>query len=100
MTTIKEAVEDLFNNPQLSVQEVVDRHYIPAFRQRTNGSWDDRAALVARIDECRKPGRARHGHRAGRAHRLGAVAVELDLSVGADVEGAVPTVSDEAIADR
>jgi hypothetical protein len=40
MTTIKEAVEDLFNNPQLSVQEVVDRHYIPAFRQRTNGSWD------------------------------------------------------------
>ena len=54
MTTIKEAAEDLFNNPQLSVQEVVDRHYIPAFRQRTNGSWDDRAALVARVDEFRK----------------------------------------------
>ena len=32
----------------------MDRHYIPAFRQRTNGSWDDRAALIARADEFRK----------------------------------------------
>jgi hypothetical protein len=30
---------------------------------------------------------------------VGSVAVELDLSVGADVEGAVPSVPDEAVAD-
>jgi len=30
---------------------------------------------------------------------VGAVAVEFDLSVGADVEGAVPPVPDEAVAD-
>src|SRR5271165_5499505 len=30
---------------------------------------------------------------------VSSVAVELELSVGADVEGAVPTVSDEAVAD-
>lgn len=49
MTSIKDAVEDLLNNRQLSVDEAVDRHFGPTFCQRTNGSWDDRAAFVARI---------------------------------------------------
>jgi len=48
MTTVTDAVEDLFNNRGLSVQEAVDRHYAPGFRQRTDGHWDDRAALLAR----------------------------------------------------
>lgn len=54
MTTIKDAVDDLFNNQQLPADEAVDRHYAPAFRQRTNGSWDDRAGLLARVVELRK----------------------------------------------
>ena len=36
-------------NNRLSVDAAVDRHFGPTFRQRTNGSWDDRAAFVARI---------------------------------------------------
>lgn len=53
MTTIKDAVEDLLNNRQLTVEEAIDRHFGPAFRQRTNGSWDDRAAFRARIIQLR-----------------------------------------------
>jgi hypothetical protein len=54
MTTIKDAVDDLFNNQQLSADEAVDRHYGPTFRQRTNGSWDDRPGFLARIVDLRK----------------------------------------------
>lgn len=53
MTTIKEAVDDLFN-PQLTVKAAVERHYAPTFRQRTNGTWNDRTGLLARIVELRK----------------------------------------------
>lgn len=49
MTTIKDAVDDLFNHQQLPAEEAVDRHYGPTFRQRTNGSWEDRPGFVARI---------------------------------------------------
>ena len=54
MTTIKDAVEDLFNNRQLSAEEAVDRHYASSFRQRINGNWDDRAGLLARVIELRE----------------------------------------------
>jgi len=49
MSTIKEAVEDLLNNRQLTADEALDRHFSPSFRQRTNGHWDDRTAFRARI---------------------------------------------------
>ncbi|AMM18629.1 hypothetical protein AX768_30905 (plasmid) [Burkholderia sp. PAMC 28687] len=54
MTTIKDAVEDLLNNQQLTAEEAVDRHFDPAFRQRTNGSWEDRARVLARIVDLRR----------------------------------------------
>ena len=54
MTTIKDAVEDLFNNRQLPAEEAVDRHYASSFRQRINGSWDDRTGLLARVIELRE----------------------------------------------
>jgi hypothetical protein len=53
MSTIKHAVDDLFNNPQLSVNEAVERHYAPAFRQRTNGRWEDRRAVISRVSDLR-----------------------------------------------
>jgi hypothetical protein len=49
MTTIKHAIEDLINNRELTAVEAVDRHFGPFFRQRTNGVWDDRPAVLARI---------------------------------------------------
>jgi hypothetical protein len=48
MATVKEAVEDLLN-PQLPVQAVIDTHFAPAFHQRVNGSWIDRATFLEGI---------------------------------------------------
>lgn len=48
MSTIKQAVDDLLD-PQLSVQASIDRHFVPAFRQRVNGSWIDRATFLDSI---------------------------------------------------
>ncbi len=54
MTTIRDAVNDLFNNQELPAEEAVERHYGPGFRQRTDGSRDDRTAFLARIAGLRK----------------------------------------------
>lgn len=54
MSTIQEAIEDLFNNRQLSADEAINRHFGPDFRQRTNGSWDDRSTFLARIIHLRE----------------------------------------------
>ena len=48
MTTLKAAVDDLFNNRRLPAPEAVDRHFAPAFRQRVDGSWVDRSPTGAR----------------------------------------------------
>ncbi len=53
MTTIKDAVDDLLNNPQLSAEEAVDRHFGPTFRQHVNGSLNDRAGFLARMVDIR-----------------------------------------------
>lgn len=54
MSKIKAAVEDLLNNRQLRAAEALDRHFGPTFRQRTNGSWDDRNAVLERIVQFRE----------------------------------------------
>ena len=53
MSTIEAAVDDLLNNRQLTAAEALDRYFGPAFRQRTNGSWDDRTAVLARAIQLR-----------------------------------------------
>ncbi len=58
MTTLSQALADLLQNPDLSVEEAADRHISPDFRQRTNGQWDDRAGFLARIADLR--GETRH----------------------------------------
>ncbi|MCJ9709791.1 nuclear transport factor 2 family protein [Bordetella hinzii] len=54
MTTIKDAINDLFNAPQFTTEEAVDRHFGPVFRQRVNGTWDDRSGFLARMDRLRE----------------------------------------------
>lgn len=51
---LKAAVDDLLNNRQLSVEEAMDRHFSPDFRQCTNGLWEDRAAVRERIMQLRE----------------------------------------------
>lgn len=54
MSKLKEAIEGLLNNRKLTVDEAADKHFTPNFRQRTNGSWDDRIAVIARITALRE----------------------------------------------
>jgi hypothetical protein len=54
MTTLKDAIDDLFNNRRLPADEAVDRHFAPAFRQRVNGRWDDRSGFLARVVQLRE----------------------------------------------
>lgn len=53
VTTLKDALADLLQNQDLSVDEAADRHISPDFRQRTNGQWDDRAGFLTRIAHLR-----------------------------------------------
>jgi len=47
MSSIKDAIEDLFNNPELTTEDAVARHFTPSFRQRINGNWIDHASFLA-----------------------------------------------------
>jgi hypothetical protein len=52
-TNIAAALGDLLFNPALPLDEAIDRHFTPDYRQRTNGTWDDRAGFAAHIAHLR-----------------------------------------------
>ncbi|MFD9223745.1 nuclear transport factor 2 family protein [Streptomyces sp. NPDC060064] len=52
-TGIKAALTDLIFSSDLTVQEAADRHFTPEYRQRTDGTWDDRAGFVEHITHVR-----------------------------------------------
>lgn len=53
MTTIKSAIDDLFNHPGLTTKEAIERHFDPRFRQRVNGEWIEYSAFQAHMDQLR-----------------------------------------------
>ncbi|MBV6699164.1 nuclear transport factor 2 family protein [Kitasatospora aureofaciens] len=52
-TTIAAALDDLLFTPGLALEEALDRHFAPDYRQRTDGRWDDRAGFAAHIRHLR-----------------------------------------------
>ncbi|MCX4744292.1 nuclear transport factor 2 family protein [Kitasatospora sp. NBC_01287] len=52
-TDIAGALTDLLFTPGLDLDEAVDRHFAPDYRQRTDGRWDDRAAFLTHIAHLR-----------------------------------------------
>ncbi|OZM83106.1 nuclear transport factor 2 family protein [Pseudonocardia sp. MH-G8] len=52
-TGMRAALTDLLFNADLTVEDAVDRHFAPDYRQRTDGQWDDRAGFVAHISHLR-----------------------------------------------
>jgi hypothetical protein len=52
-TTIAAALTDLLFTPGLDLDEAADRHFAPDYRQRTDGTWDDRAGFLAHIAHLR-----------------------------------------------
>jgi hypothetical protein len=53
-TTIATALTDLLLTPGLPLEEAVDRHFAPAYRQRTDGVWADRSEFRDHIAHLRQ----------------------------------------------
>ncbi|WP_406720538.1 hypothetical protein RPE78_10730 [Thioclava litoralis] len=54
MTDIKTALDDLLNRQDLPLDAVLDRHFSPNYRQRTNGVWDDREGFRLHVQKLRE----------------------------------------------
>ncbi|GAA0317593.1 hypothetical protein GCM10010302_65840 [Streptomyces polychromogenes] len=52
-TGITRALDDLLFTPGLGLDEALDRHFTPDYRQRTNGVWDDRAGFARHMARLR-----------------------------------------------
>jgi hypothetical protein len=52
--TIATALTDLLFTPALPLEQAVDRHFAPGYRQRTDGVWADRAEFTEHIAHLRE----------------------------------------------
>lgn len=52
-TTIATALKDLLLTPGLPLDEALDRHFAPEYRQRTDGAWIDRTGFAEHIAHLR-----------------------------------------------
>ncbi|MFF7756073.1 nuclear transport factor 2 family protein [Streptomyces sp. NPDC007971] len=50
---IKAALTDLLVDDKLNLEEAVERHFTPGYRQRTDGEWADRAEFVEHMTHVR-----------------------------------------------
>ncbi|MEV6006013.1 nuclear transport factor 2 family protein [Streptomyces sp. NPDC051976] len=59
-TDITRAINDLLFDPVLDLDEALDRHFTPDYRQRTDGVWSDRAGFAAHMTRLREVVRGGH----------------------------------------
>ncbi|MFJ3880096.1 nuclear transport factor 2 family protein [Streptomyces sp. NPDC090077] len=52
-TDITRAINDLLFTPGLDLDEALDRHFAPGYRQRTNGEWSDRESFARHMTRLR-----------------------------------------------
>ncbi|WP_328296841.1 nuclear transport factor 2 family protein [Streptomyces sp. NBC_00435] len=52
-TDITRAINDLLFTPGLGLEEALDRHFAPDYRQRTDGVWSDRADFTQHMTRLR-----------------------------------------------
>ncbi|MBJ7311880.1 nuclear transport factor 2 family protein [Rugamonas sp. CCM 8940] len=53
-TDIRSALDELLNRQDLPLEDVLERHFSPAYRQRTNGRWDDREEFARHARKLRE----------------------------------------------
>ncbi len=53
-TDIHCALNDILNQQQRPLGDVLDQHFSPSYRQRTNGHWDDREAFAQHARKLRE----------------------------------------------
>jgi hypothetical protein len=59
-TDITTAINDLLFTPDLDLDEALDRHFTPDYRQRTDGVWSDRAGFAQHMKRLRAVVRSGH----------------------------------------
>ena len=59
-TDITRAINDLLFAPGLDLDEALDRHFTPDYRQRTDGVWSDRAGFAQHMTRLREVVRSGH----------------------------------------
>ncbi|THT98750.1 nuclear transport factor 2 family protein [Lampropedia puyangensis] len=52
--TIATALNEILNRLDIPIDDILDRHFSPDYRQRTNGQWDDREAFSQHLHALRK----------------------------------------------
>ncbi|MFJ3231525.1 nuclear transport factor 2 family protein [Streptomyces sp. NPDC086787] len=52
-TGIKAALTDLLLNDEVTLEEAVERHFTPDYRQRTDGEWANRAEFIQHMEHVR-----------------------------------------------
>ena len=52
-TDMHSALTDLLFRPEVDLAAAADRHFAPDYRQRTDGSWDDRDGFIEHIAHLR-----------------------------------------------
>lgn len=53
-TDIRSALDDILNQQQRPLEDVLDHHFSPGYRQRTNGHWDEREAFAQHARKLRE----------------------------------------------
>jgi len=53
-TDIRSALDDILNQQQRPLVDVLDYHFSPGYRQRTNGHWDNREAFAQHASKLRE----------------------------------------------
>ncbi|MEV7723661.1 nuclear transport factor 2 family protein [Streptomyces sp. NPDC087917] len=59
-TDITRALDDLLFDPVPDLDEAIERHFTPDYRQRTNGVWSDRTSFAQHITRLRSLIRGGH----------------------------------------
>ncbi len=59
-TDITRAINDLLFTPDLDLDEAIDRHFAPDYRQRTDGVWSDRSDFTRHMTRLRSLIRSGH----------------------------------------
>jgi hypothetical protein len=54
MASIATALNDLLNEGETPIEEAVSRHFSDLYRQRTDGSWDDREGFLEHMRHLRR----------------------------------------------
>ena len=52
--SIVRILDKILNHPEIPLDDIVNQHFSPEYRQRTNGHWDNRTEFVQHLQKLRE----------------------------------------------